>query len=175
LDNDNHILLRHTTRQAAVRGLIYVVYYLLNQANSISRSTFNLVFMASIIGASKDNQIELLNILITKAIDMGRDINWILANIMAGASEGGNTNLLEWVWENGGMNLNLFYPIIGAIQAKQTRGLEFFRSKGINIETILKAEVDKHPRVSYINYLRKYLTISQIQFLNDYLMSINKE
>jgi len=163
LDDKQHSLLDVTAYLAGSNGLITIIYYLLTEAQTKYTQAYKYIYHYSLMGASRCNQTDLLNILITKALDSAIPIGSISNSILVGAAESSNLTLLNWVWNNKDSLFSVHPAIIAAIKHRQSSCLNFFRYQGVNI----KGRLDK---ILIENKLAPYCR----QFIINYLTSINK-
>jgi len=132
----NHRVIVEIAFLTAFRGLVSILYYLLNQANQLSDRTLHLVYHNALKGAGQGNQIELLNILIAKAVNSKLSFKFILDSILDGVIISDNVILLKWLWDQHGI-LEPYYIIDIAIKYKSVNSLDFLKTRGIDVNTYL--------------------------------------
>jgi len=158
MDDVEHNLLARAAFLSGLKGLITIIYYLLKEATKISNYMVHRIYHNSLVGLSRGNQIELLNVLVTKLLNSTFRFDLALIAILIGASQSSNINLMNWVWEQHPL-INPFHAIKEAIKYRQSISLNFFKSKGVNIKLLINNILNNdHMHTSHIKFGIDYLS-----------------
>jgi len=151
----DHTLLVRTINPAALLGLNEVVIYILEEVRMLDvQDLLMKSYLNAIDGATRGHQLELLNYLITKSIELGKSKPIVLSVVLVAAAGEGFIDLLNWVWNQMSF-LSPCQAIIEAIKKRQVVSLDFFKSKGVDINKCISG--------------RSILNNQDINFINNYL------